>query len=91
MLSAQAKGLMFTPHVDEGEGGSHYGYGWVLPDVEGTTVAWHNGGNGASYSELLHLPGGGPMVFWTTNTASREGERNLEESDLAVKAAEILL
>ena len=91
VLSARAKELMFTPHVDEGDGDSHYGYGWVLFDVKGTTVAWHNGGNGASYSEFLHVPGGGQMVFWTTNTAVREGEWNLEESDLAVRAAEILL
>lgn len=91
VLSARAKELMFTPHVLEDGGDSHYGYGWALFEVEGTTVAWHNGGNGASYSELLHVPGGGPMVFWSTNTAFREGEWNLEESDLAVRAAEILL
>jgi hypothetical protein len=87
---AKAKELMFTPHALEDGGDSHYGYGWVLFEVKGTTVAWHNGGNGTAYAEMLHVPGG-PMVFWATGAVVRDGEWDLEEADVASRMGEILL
>ncbi|MBK8565206.1 MAG: beta-lactamase family protein [Saprospiraceae bacterium] len=37
---------MWMPHVAEDpEGHSHYGYGWVVQQVEGRRMIWHNGGN----------------------------------------------
>ncbi|MFL1381776.1 MULTISPECIES: serine hydrolase domain-containing protein [unclassified Nocardiopsis] len=91
VLSERALEQMFTPHVaEDAEGSSHYGYGWVVLEVEGRTVAWHNGGNGTAYAEMLHVPGG-PMVFWATGAVVRDGEWDLEESDVASRMGEILL
>ncbi|MGW9348162.1 serine hydrolase domain-containing protein [Nocardiopsis flavescens] len=91
VLSERSLERMFTPHVAEDAFGStHYGYGWVLLELEGRTVAWHNGGNGAAYAELLHVPGG-PVAYWATGAVARDGEWDLEESDLAVRMGEVLL
>ncbi|GAA4899835.1 CubicO group peptidase (beta-lactamase class C family) [Stackebrandtia albiflava] len=91
LLPPEAVRPLFTPHVAEDDSGtSHYGYGWVVADVDGVTVAWHNGGNGSSYAEVLRVPGG-PFVFWATNTAVRSGEWNMEEADLANGIGELLL
>ncbi len=38
---------MWSPMVAEDpQGRSHYGFGWVVQQVEGRTMIWHNGGNG---------------------------------------------
>ncbi|WP_372339569.1 serine hydrolase domain-containing protein [Nocardiopsis sp. CC223A] len=91
VLSERALERMFTPHVAEDtQGTSHYGYGWVILEAEGRTVAWHNGGNGAAYAEMLHVPGG-PMAFWATGAVARDGEWDLEDADVAARMGEILL
>ncbi|MGQ4268434.1 serine hydrolase domain-containing protein [Nocardiopsis changdeensis] len=91
VLSERALERMFTPHVAEDAlGTSYYGYGWVILEVGGRRAAWHNGGNGAAYAELLHVPGG-PMAFWATGAVSREGEWDLEDADVAIRMGEVLL
>ncbi|HEY8581755.1 MAG TPA: serine hydrolase domain-containing protein [Capillimicrobium sp.] len=68
VLDRRAKRKLFEPHVLEEPGGrSSYGYGWVILRSPEGRIAWHNGGNGWSYGEVLRLPGKGAMVFWITN------------------------
>ncbi|CAL9544766.1 hypothetical protein SUDANB121_04331 [Nocardiopsis dassonvillei] len=91
VLSERALERMFTPHVaEDAEGSSHYGYGWVVLEVDGRTVAWHNGGNGTAYAELLHVQDG-PMAFWATGAVARDGEWDLEDADVAARMGEVLL
>ncbi len=75
---------IFRPRVrEEAAGPGHYGYGWVLFDTDLGRVAWHNGGNGWSYSELLRVPGKRAMLFWATNQwRSRDGGWNLSRLGL---------
>jgi len=48
ILPPEAKAKYFAPHVKEyPDGRTYYGYGWVTEKTEaGTTLIWHNGGNG---------------------------------------------
>ncbi|WP_415647509.1 serine hydrolase domain-containing protein [Stackebrandtia soli] len=91
VLSAPARNRLFEPWVaEDASESSHYGYGWVMLDVGDVEVAWHNGGNGASYAEFARVSGG-PSVFWATNEVARSGRWNLEESDLAMRVLGLLL
>jgi CubicO group peptidase (beta-lactamase class C family) len=68
VLSRRAKRRLFRPWVLEEPGGdTHYGYGWVILRGDGGRAAWHNGGNGWSYSEVARLLDKRVMVFWATN------------------------
>jgi CubicO group peptidase (beta-lactamase class C family) len=68
VLDQRAKHKLFKSHALEEPGGdSYYGYGWVILRAEAGRVAWHNGGNDASYGELTRLLDEGAMVFWITN------------------------
>lgn len=56
--------LALTPHADEGDGRSHYGYGLVvLESPEAGTVYWHDGGNEVFSAEWLHLQRRGTSFF----------------------------
>lgn len=47
VLRSDLVAKMWSPMVAEGPAGqSHYGYGWVVQQVEGHRLVWHNGGNG---------------------------------------------
>lgn len=47
ILTKAATDLLFKPHTAEGPRGlSFYGYGWVIQDMDGKRMIWHNGGNG---------------------------------------------
>lgn len=70
VLDQRAKDELFTARVREEPGGdTFYAYGWVIADLTGHTVAWHNGGNGLSYGEIARTTDGNAMVFWITNQA----------------------
>jgi CubicO group peptidase (beta-lactamase class C family) len=68
ILDQRARRKLFKPYVLEEPGGdTYYGYGWVILRTENGKAAWHNGGNGWSYGEVLRLLRTGAMVFWVTN------------------------
>jgi CubicO group peptidase (beta-lactamase class C family) len=80
ILGPRAKAALFEPHVAEDQSGAtSYGYGWVIAPT-GTLgeVAWHNGGNGWSYGEILRSLDGRVMLFWVSNRAYQTGGWNLE-------------
>ena len=53
-----------TPHVDEGDGDTFYGYGLVVEPLEdGTNLLWHDGGNDIFSAEWRHLTGSGVTFF----------------------------
>lgn len=53
-----------TPHVDEGEGDTFYGYGLVVePQANGETVYWHDGGNDIFSAEWRHSTATGLTLF----------------------------
>ena len=68
VLDEDAKKKLFDPYLRETPNGdSYYGYGWVILQTRLGKVAWHNGGNAWSYTELTRLLDRGVMVFWVTN------------------------
>ena len=74
--------LALTPHADEGEGRSYYGYGLVVeqsPEVG--TVYWHDGGNQVFSAEWLHLREQGTTFF-----AAGPGESAFEAMDVIREA-----
>jgi CubicO group peptidase (beta-lactamase class C family) len=80
ILDQGAKAMLFEPHVAEDDtGATSYGYGWVIAPT-GTLgeVAWHDGGNGWSYGEILRSLDEDVMVFWISNHAYQDGRWNLE-------------
>ncbi|MFN0215741.1 MAG: serine hydrolase [Saprospiraceae bacterium] len=57
LLPKTATDKMFTPHVPEGpEGQSHYGYGWVVQELDGQPIIWHNGGNQVYNANMTFVP-----------------------------------
>jgi CubicO group peptidase (beta-lactamase class C family) len=81
ILDQRAKRKLFKPYGREEAGGDYYyGYGWVIRRTNAGTVAWHNGGNGWSYSELARVLDAGVLVFWVTNRYANDAAGwNLEE------------
>lgn len=79
ILSAEAKGKMWTPHVQEGEGASsHYGYGWAIgPTTRGTKLVAHNGGNGVFFADFRRYVDEGVVVLVMSNTTESPAERTL--------------
>lgn len=69
VLSKAATAKMFTPHVAEGpEGQSHYGYGWVIQQLDGKALIWHNGGNGVYNANMTFVPEDDLCVVVSSNT-----------------------
>ena len=66
VLSPASMQKLWTPFVSEG-GDSHYGYGWVVRQVNGTVVVTHNGGNGIHFADLAIVPATRTVVFLQTN------------------------
>ncbi len=54
ILSKNAKEKYFAPHIaEQPEAVSFYGYGWVNEKTpRGTTLIWHDGGNGFFYADF---------------------------------------
>jgi CubicO group peptidase (beta-lactamase class C family) len=86
VLSAAAKKKYFTPYVKEyPEGNSYYGYGWVIQKTErGSTLIWHNGGNGIYNAFMGFEPENGLVVVVSSNIAGKISD------DYAGRIGEIL-
>ncbi|MBB5910486.1 serine hydrolase domain-containing protein [Actinoalloteichus hymeniacidonis] len=80
VLNQDAKSQLFEPHVREEPEDTHYGYGWVITELDGQTAAWHNGANANAYGEIARTPDGRAMVFWiSTQAISDQGQWDFEE------------
>ena len=73
VLSKASTDVMFTPHVEEGQGaGSFYGYGWALFKTKrGTRLITHNGGNGVQFADVLWYADEGVRVVLMSNANKR--------------------
>jgi CubicO group peptidase (beta-lactamase class C family) len=73
VLTAAAKAKYFAPQVKEyPDGDSYYGYGWVIQKTErGTTLIWHNGGNGIYNAVMGFEPETGLVVVVSSNVAGK--------------------
>jgi hypothetical protein len=57
--------------VDEGEGGSFYGFGWVnVPDYMGRKLITHNGGNGIFSADFRWFPSDGVVICAFTSLSA---------------------
>ncbi|CAN5819379.1 hypothetical protein BH18ACT2_BH18ACT2_20720 [soil metagenome] len=74
VISAASVELTRTAHVAaDAAGTSHYGYGLVVEDVANVgRISWHDGGNGTSSAEWMHVVGDGTVVFTAAADASGE-------------------
>ncbi|GAA1506940.1 serine hydrolase domain-containing protein [Streptomyces synnematoformans] len=82
VLGGAARSLLFTRYVSEGEGGgSFYGYGWSLLDLDGAPVATHDGGNDWSAGRVARFLDDGTLVFWISSGAMRDGRWDLPAMD----------
>lgn len=53
-----------TPHIDEGNGDTFYGYGLVVqPLADGSNLLWHDGGNDIFSAEWRHVSASGVTLF----------------------------
>lgn len=71
ILSEKARNQYFTPHVSEtpDEGGTHYGYGWVIDNAPGMgRIIWHNGGNGVYNAFMGFAPDAKVCVVISSNS-----------------------
>jgi CubicO group peptidase (beta-lactamase class C family) len=73
VLNEAARKKYFAPHVREyPEGNTFYGYGWVTEKIgRGTTLVWHNGGNGIYNAYAGFEPENGVVVIVSSNTAGK--------------------
>jgi CubicO group peptidase (beta-lactamase class C family) len=55
VLSAANLDLYYGRHVDEGNGHSFYGYGWVTEDTPVGPLRHHDGGNDYYYAQMLRF------------------------------------
>ncbi|MBK9014968.1 MAG: beta-lactamase family protein [Saprospiraceae bacterium] len=86
VLPKAATDKLFTPHVAEDpEGHSHYGYGWVVQDLEGDQLIWHNGGNGVYNANMTFLPEKDICIVVSSNS------NNKISDDVAMRMMGILL
>jgi CubicO group peptidase (beta-lactamase class C family) len=70
LLSAGARRKMTEPHVSEGFGDSHHGYGWAVSTTpRGTRLVAHNGGNGYFFADFLRYLDEDVVVLLATNRA----------------------
>ncbi len=72
VLPKTATDKIFTPHIAEGpEAQSFYGYGWVVQDMDGQRVIWHNGGNGVYNAFMGFVPATGVCVVVSSNSNNK--------------------
>jgi len=68
VLSKESKQVYLAPHVDEGDGDSFYGYGWVNWRTDwGTRMLSHDGGNGVFAADFHRYIEDDAMIFVATN------------------------
>jgi len=73
VLNEAARKKYFAPHVREyPEGKTYYGYGWVTEKTgRGTTLVWHNGGNGIYNAYAGFEPENGVVIIVSSNIAGK--------------------
>ncbi len=72
VLPKTATDKIFTPHIAEGpQAQSFYGYGWVVQDMDGQRVIWHNGGNGVYNAFMGFVPATGVCVIVSSNSNNK--------------------
>jgi CubicO group peptidase (beta-lactamase class C family) len=62
----------FTPRVKTGEGGAHYGFGWVIGTHRGERAVWHTGTTSGFRNAIVRFPDRRLTVIVLTNR--NEGE-----------------
>jgi CubicO group peptidase (beta-lactamase class C family) len=69
VLSDSSRRKAFSKWAPESEGGtSFYGYGWaVTPTTRGTTLIWHNGGNGYFFANFRRYVEERVVIIFATN------------------------
>lgn len=71
LLSSRSIDAYWAPHVDEGFGDSHYGYGWVVTrGVGDRNLITHNGGNGILFADMAIYPDNNVVMVLQTNVVS---------------------
>ena len=74
VLSREAKGKFFTPHV----AAHHYGYGWVFTKTRrGTTIVWHDGSNKIFNAHFRRYVDEGVVVIIATNNEPHQAEAEI--------------
>jgi CubicO group peptidase (beta-lactamase class C family) len=81
LLDQERHDKWLAPHVDEGDGDSHYAYGWVVHDTDWGRLIAHNGGNGVFGADFVYLPEDDLFVYVASNS-SRHDSTNLREQIL---------
>jgi CubicO group peptidase (beta-lactamase class C family) len=77
---------LFVPYVREDpDGKSNYGYGWVIQYLDGNSMVWHNGGNGAYNANMTFFPRQNICVVVSSNS------NNKISDDIALRVLSILL
>lgn len=92
VLSDSSRAKAFAKQVPESdEGDSFYGYGWaVTPTPRGTTLIWHNGGNGYFYADFRRYVDDRVVVIFATNeSANRVVEGDVVRLLFGQEVAEI--
>ncbi len=81
ILSAAAKAEYFAPQVKEGpDADSYYGYGWVnQKTARGTTLIWHNGGNGIYNAFMGFELDSGLVIIVSSNVSGKISDRYAEK------------
>lgn len=77
ILSAEAKGKFYKPHVREGAGAdSFYAYGWaIFPTPRKTNLIAHNGGNGIFFADFWRYLEEDITIIVMCNSSNRYAER----------------
>lgn len=77
VLSEQSLEMYYGRHVDEGNGDTFYGYGWVTADTPIGLLRYHDGGNGYYYAQMLTFPEKELVIITLAN------EHNMASEELA--------
>ena len=75
VLSEASTRQLFGEHIDEGEGDSFYGYGWVtfhLADEK--RMVGHNGGNGFFFADVNFFPDQSDLMYCILVNDARRSE-----------------
>ncbi|HEX6588060.1 MAG TPA: serine hydrolase domain-containing protein [Longimicrobiales bacterium] len=83
LLSANARGEMWTKQTPEGE--ASYGLGWNVSDIEGHRVVGHSGGSMGATAMLIVLPEDDVVVAVLGNSS------DISHGGIAARVARILL
>jgi len=75
VLTTSSIEALQASHVDEGFGGSFYGYGWVTEETPAGPLRWHNGGNGFHFANFLRFTDEDLVVVMLANEENRASDQ----------------